>query len=209
MLVRPIRRFCATVAAALAVALGMTLAASGAHAQALPERPNVAFLLSLTRLRAPTLQLSTEISGLFHPKLAFGGGGFWGDSSADDGGFVSSVQGGRQVSGTTRHLAGGHVSGQWTLVGTPQTGLRAGLWLGYAQTRTDPHPLYVTEDASVWYATPTLGGRWTTGPMVVAAHVGYGPGWQATTVRCCGAPLRETSDWAGVWSGSLDLGVAF
>lgn len=209
MLGQSTRQMRAFACAGLTAALGMALAAPVAHAGALPERPNVAFLLSLTRLRAPTLQLSTEISGLFHPKLAFGGGGFWGDSSADDGGFVSSVQGGRQVPGTTRHLAGGHVSGQWTLVGTPQSGLRAGLWLGYAQTQTDPHPLYVTEDASVWYATPTLGGRWTTGPMVVAAHVGYGPGWQARTVRCCGAPSRETSDWGGVWSGSLDLGVAF
>lgn len=195
-----------------AVLVASTLGAARpalAEPAALPERPTVAFLLSLTRLRAPTLQLSTEITGLLHPKLAFGGGGFWGDVTEDDGGFVFSPLGSRQVPGTSRKLAGGHVSGQWTWLGTPNTGLRAGLWLGYAQTRTNAHPLYVTESASVWYATPTLGARWTTGPMVVAAHVGYGPGWQTRTVRCCGTPSSTSSGWDGVWSGSLDLGVAF
>lgn len=180
-----------------------------AETATLPSRPDVALAISLTRLRTPVLQLSAEISGVLHRRLSFGGGGFWGHATVQEPDFIFGVDGAQSLTGLDADLAGGHLSGQWTLLGTPTTGLRAGLWLGYAQLRQGEHAWYTTQDRSLWYATPTVGGRWTAGPMLVMAHVGYGPGWSNTTTRCCGAPSRSLAEWRGVLSGSLDLGVAF
>jgi hypothetical protein len=206
MISAPTRIQCLAVLAAAATLLPTHAAAEPVA----PDRPRVAFLLSITRLRLPVLQVTSEVTGVLHERLTLAAGGLWGESTDDStSGFVSGPNGGQVVGGISTQWAGGHAAAHWTLLGTALTGVRAGVLLGGVSAKESNHPIYPTADSTLWYGTATLGGRWTAGPMVVTGHVGFGPGLRTTNLRCCGAAGSERSAWEGTTSGGLDLGVVF